>query len=68
MEALAGAELLAWAELAAADTTLCDGDELGDDVEVATLPHPAASKITRIRRAIFREVTISDITVTIWSS
>jgi hypothetical protein len=47
-------------ELAAAGTTVCVGDGLGGDVEVAALPHPAASMATSASAATFREVTAGE--------
>jgi hypothetical protein len=51
--------------LGAADATLCVGDDLGGDVEVAALPHPAASMATSASVATFREVTVGKRSITL---
>ena len=52
-------------ELAAADTTLCVGGGVGADVEVAALPHPAASVTTSASAATFSEVTVRNLSITL---
>jgi len=61
---VADVEGLGDVELAAAGTTLCVGDGLGADVEVAALPHPAARTATSASAATFREVTVGEVSVT----
>lgn len=51
--------------LVATDATLCVGDGLGGDVEVAALPHPAASMATSASAATFREVTVGEPSITL---